>query len=95
MRGSIAIRRPSSKAPTSEALDVAARYLVYGLYDASRASTASAWQSVHLLGETAATVNRAAELGWVVTRDEGKGRAKTSWAALTQEGRVVARTGLR
>jgi hypothetical protein len=52
---------------TSEAPDVAARYLVYKLHDASRGtSTASSWQSVRALGEAAATVARAVERGWVV-----------------------------
>ena len=85
---------------TSEGLDVAARYLVYKLYDASRGTTtASSWQSVRALGEVAATVGRAVERGWVVIRDEGKGKAKAKtkdlWASLTEEGRAVARKGLR
>src|SRR5690242_7799596 len=94
---------------TSEGLDVAARYFVYKLYDASRGtSTASSWQSVRNLGESAATVTRAVERGWVVisaakpaaSRDEGnkgkaKAKAKELWAALTEEGRVIARKGLR
>lgn len=85
-----------SKPPrTGEAQDVAARYLVYKLYDASSGGTASAWQSVRLLGEAAATVSRAVERGWVVIRDDGKRRAKELWAALTDEGRAVARKGLR
>jgi hypothetical protein len=93
---------PSNKpAKTSEALDVAARYLLYKLYDASRGtSTASSWHSVRSLGEAAATVSRAVERGWVVIRDDsntGKAKAKAAdlWAALTEEGRAVARKGLR
>jgi hypothetical protein len=93
---------PSNKpAKTSEVLDVAARYLLYKLYDASRGtSTAPSWHSVRSLGEAAATVGRAVERGWVVIRDEGnKGNAKAKaadlWAALTEEGRAVARKGLR
>ena len=90
----------SSPARTGEAADVAARHFVYKLYDAARgASTASSWQSVRLLGEAAATVSRAVERGWVVIRDDGKGKAKAKakelWAALTEEGRAVARKGLR
>ena len=95
MRRSVAIRPASSKAPISEALDIAARYFLYKLYDASRGGTASSWQSVRPLGEAAATVSRAVERGWVVIRDEGKGRTKEAWAALTEEGRAVARKGLR
>jgi hypothetical protein len=94
---------PSNKPPKiNEALDVAARHLLYKLYDASSStSTASSWQSVRSLGEAAATVSRAMERGWVVIRDEGNntGKAKTKpkdlWAALTHEGRAVARKGLR
>jgi hypothetical protein len=89
---------PSNKpAKTSEALDVAARYLLYKLYDASSGpGTASSWQSVRALGEEAATVSRAVERGWVVIRDDSsKGKAKQRWAALTEEGRAVARKGLR
>ena len=89
------IRRASSKAPTGEALDVAARHFVYKLFDGSRGSTVLSWQAVRLLGEVAATVSRAAERGWVVIRDDGKGRAKERWAALTQAGRAVARKGSR
>lgn len=89
------IRRPNSKAPTSEALDVAARYFVYKIFDAIRGGSTSSWQSVRPLGEAAATVSRAVERGWVVIRDEGKGRTKEAWAALTEEGRAVARKGLR
>lgn len=81
---------------------MAARYFVYKLYDASRGSpTASAWQSVRALGEPAETVSRAVERGWVVLREERKGKAKAKatpkdvWAALTEEGRAVARKGLR
>jgi hypothetical protein len=94
---------PTAKNSTKarEGLDVAARYLVYKLYDASRGtSTASPWQSVRALGEAAATVSRAIERGWVVIRDDGnkgkaKAKAKERWAALTEVGRAVARKGLR
>jgi hypothetical protein len=91
------IRRANSKAPTSQALDVAARYLVYKLYDASKGtSMAPSWQSVRALGEAVATVSRAVERGWVVLRDDGnKGKTKEIWAALTEEGRALARKGLR
>lgn len=79
-------------------MDVAARHFVYKLYDASRGNTVSSpWQSVRLLGEAAATLGRAVERGWVVVRDDGKAKAKAKelWAALTEEGRAVARKGLR
>jgi hypothetical protein len=83
-----------------EALDVAARFLLYKLYEAARGTgTAPSWQSVQSLGEAAATVSRAVERGWVVIRDDNQGKAKAKakdlWAALTAEGRAVARKGLR
>jgi hypothetical protein len=86
--------RRNKPAKTSEALDVAARYLVYKLYDAARANPAL-WQSVPLLGETATTVSRAVDLGWVIIRDERTGRLIERYAALTDPGRMVARKGLR
>jgi hypothetical protein len=91
----IIARNKSKPARPSEALDVAARHLVFKLYDASRDSMASSWQSVRGLGEVAATISRAVERGWVVVRDKGKGRTKELWAALTEEGRAMARKGLR
>ena len=75
---------------TSRADDVAARYFVYKLYDPGGTMTAS-WQPLKTLGETAATVARAVERGWVVLRDEGQGKH----AALTDEGRMLARKALR
>ena len=87
-------RAKSKAASTGDALDVAARHFVYKLYDATRRTMVS-WQAVHLLGEVAATVSRAVERGWVVIRQEGKGRTKELWAALTEEGRAVGRRGLR
>jgi hypothetical protein len=91
----IIARNKSKSAGTSEALDVAARHLVFKLYDAARDSRASSWQPVRGLGEVAATASRAVERGWVVVRNEGNGRTKELWAALTQEGRAVGRKGLR
>ena len=79
---------------TREAGDVAARYFVYKLYDALR-SNPGVWQPVRPFRETAETVSRAVELGLVVIRDEGTGRAKQACAALTEEGRLMARKGLR
>ena len=79
---------------TSEAVDVAARYFVYKLYDATRSSPVS-WHPIRAFKEAAATVSRAVERGWVVVRAEGAGRAKQTYAALTDEGRAVARKGLR
>jgi hypothetical protein len=81
-----------SKLRTAEALDVAARYLVYKLRVPNRALT-DVWQPLSTFGEAAATVCRAVERGWVVLRDEGQGRTKERYAALTDDGRQLARKG--
>ena len=88
------IPRSAKSFKTSDALDIAARYFAYKLYDASRGST-EPWHSIHAIGEVAATASRAVERGWVIVRDEGKGRATEPWAALTEQGRVMARKRLR
>jgi hypothetical protein len=83
----------STPTRTSE-VDVAARYFVYKLYDATRGNPAM-WHPIRAFREAAATVSRAVERGWVVVRSEGKGRAKQPCAVLTEAGRVIARRGLR
>jgi hypothetical protein len=79
---------------TSEAIDIAARYFVYKLYDATGGNMAL-WHPVRTLQEAAATVSRAVERGWVVVRDEVVGKAKQRSAALTEVGRLLARKALR
>jgi hypothetical protein len=79
---------------TADALDIAARYLVYKLHVPERAITGP-WQPLSTLGEAATTVARAVERGWVILRDEGQGKTKERYAALTGEGRQVARKALR
>ena len=98
----LVIRTAKSRTSTgSEGLDVAARFLLYKLYDATKATrTAPSWQSIRSLGEAAATVSRAVERGWVIIRDDdnkgkAKAKAKDLWAALTEDGRAIARKGLR
>jgi hypothetical protein len=87
-----AAKKTTSK--IADLLDIAARYLVYKLYVPGQA-IAGTWQALSMLGEKAATVGRAVELGWVVLRDEGQGKTKMRYAALTDEGRAVARKALR
>ena len=79
---------------TADALDIAARYLVYKLYVPGRAMT-EPWHPLSTLGEAAATVARAVERGWVTLRDEGQGRTRERYATLTDTGRQVARKRLR
>jgi hypothetical protein len=75
-----------------EAVDVAARYLVYKLYDATSGAR-GAWLPLNNLGEQMETLARAAGRGWVVV-EQGAG-GKGSSASLTDEGRRMARKGLR
>ena len=76
---------------TLNALDVAARYFVYKLYEATDGQQLQ-WQLVHGMGESAATISRAAERGWVVLQD-ARGKPLDRKAALTDEGRRLARKG--
>jgi hypothetical protein len=58
---------------TRDALDVAARYFVYKLYDATRRDQMQ-WVPLKGIGESQATIERAAELGWAIARNvEGGG----------------------
>jgi|ERR1051325_2995990 hypothetical protein len=75
---------------TVEAVDVAARYFVYELYDATSGHV-GAWKALRLGGEVQATVARAVERGWAIVRQNGKGRTKVRSASLTDEGRRLAR----
>ena len=89
---------PRAKNPTPRitgaAIDIAARFFVYKLFDATGGNLAL-WHPVCLLREAEATVSRAVERGWIVIRDEVGGKAKQRSAALTEEGRLLARKALR
>jgi hypothetical protein len=71
--------------------EVAARYFVYKLYEATGGNP---MQSAPLygIGESAATISRAVERGWVVLQGVG-GKPLDRKAALTDEGRRLARKG--
>ena len=79
----------------SEAIDVAARYLVYKLHIPGRPLETSSWHLLSILGEAAATVDRAVARGWVILREEGQGKTRKRYATLTDEGRLLARKALR
>jgi hypothetical protein len=79
---------------TGEAVDVAARYFVYELYDATSGHPGE-WKVLRAKGQVQATVARAVERGWAIVRDDGKGRTKVRSASLTDEGRRMARRSLR
>ena len=84
----IALAAPRGR-KVAGAEDVAARYLVYKLYDASR-DQGGAWQELRALSEPKAIVDRAVERGWIAVRQDGEGRAKVLSASLTVEGRRLA-----
>jgi len=89
------INPTKSKPPrTAEAIDVAARHLLYKLFEATSGQL-RAWHVLGKIGERPETVARAEERGWIVVRQDGNGRVKAKSAALTDEGRLVARKGLR
>ena len=81
---------------TIDAIDVAAKYFVYKLYE-STSGQPKVWGTLRGMGELRATVERAIERGWVIlegaaTRGRG-GRLLECRAALTDEGRRLARRG--
>jgi hypothetical protein len=79
------------KVMTLNAIDVAARYFVYKLYEATSGRPMQ-WQVLHGMGESAATISRAVERGWVVLQ-EVRGKPLERKAALTGDGRRLARKG--
>jgi hypothetical protein len=76
---------------TRDVADVAARYFVYKLYEATDGQPMQ-WQLLHGMGESAATISGAVERGWVILQDL-KGKPLERKAALTDEGRRLARKG--
>jgi hypothetical protein len=90
--GTFNFRTTKSKViKTGDGTDVAARYFVYKLYEATGARPLQ-WQLLHGMGESAATISRAVERGWVILEDV-RGRPLDRKAALTDEGRRLARKG--
>ena len=76
---------------TADGTDVAARYFVYKLYEATDGRPMQ-WQVLHGMGEAAATISRAVERGWVILEGTS-GKPQERKAALTDEGRRLARKG--
>jgi len=76
---------------TRDGTDVAARYFVYKLYEATDGHPMQ-WQILHGMGESAATISRAVERGWVILQGVGL-KPLCRKAALTDEGRRLARRG--
>lgn len=73
-----------------DAFDVAARYFVSKLYEAT-AGKPKQWRPLYGMGESAGTISRAVERGWVILEDVG-GKPLERRAALTDEGRWLAQT---
>jgi hypothetical protein len=73
----------------SEAVDGAARYLLYKLFDATTGRS-DAWQVLGNTEERLETVARAVERGWIIIRDDRIGRIKVQSGLLTREGRRLA-----
>jgi len=76
---------------TIGAIDVAAKYLVYKLYEATDGQPMR-WATLRGMGELRATVERAVERGWV-SLEGTSGKLLERKAALTDEGRRLARKG--
>ena len=84
----------SAPAKTGDAVNVAARFFVYKLYEATDRRR-MAWNALRGMGEAPATVARAVERGWAVVELSNSGRVKVQSVCLTDEGRAVARRGSR
>jgi hypothetical protein len=80
-------------ARTVDATEIAARYFVYKLYEAN-CGYPMQWAALYGIGESAATISRAVERGWVVLQG-AEGKPLNRKAALTDDGRRLARNGDR
>ena len=75
-------------------VDIAARFFVYKLFSATD-DQPLAWHELDGMGEAPATVARAVERGWVNVRRDDSGKPRERIGTLTDEGRRLARRGLR
>jgi hypothetical protein len=78
-------------AKIADPVDVAARYFAYKLYEATGGQPKT-WATLREMGERAATIFRAVERGWVIVEGTS-GKPRERKAALTDEGRRLARKG--
>jgi hypothetical protein len=69
--------------------EVAARYFVYKLYEATDGHPMQ-WAALYGMGESAATISRAVERGWIVLQELSR-KPLDRKATLTDEGRRLAR----
>jgi hypothetical protein len=77
----------SKATKTSDGIEVAARYFVYKLFEATGGQPMQ-WQVLHGMGESAATIFRAVERGWVILQDV-RGKPLDRKASLTDEWRLA------
>jgi hypothetical protein len=80
-------------ARTADATEIAARYFVYKLYEATGGYPMQ-WAALYDMGESAAKISRTVERGWVVLQGT-EGKPLDRKAALTDDGRHLARNGDR
>ena len=85
----VSLKRRAKVIKIRDGTEVAARYFVYKLYEATGGQPMQ-WQILHGMGESAATISRAVERGWVVLQGVGV-KPLERRAALTEEGRRLAR----
>ena len=77
----VSAKRRAKVIKNHEGLDVAAWYFVYKLYEATDGQPKQ-WGVLLGMGESAATISRAVERGWVVLQDV-RGKPMDRMAALT------------
>ena len=79
---------------TTDVVDIAARYLVYKVFDAI-SGTPETWRPLGDIDEKIEILTRAVERGWVmVLEHQQEGRPTVRVVALTDEGRRMARRSL-
>jgi hypothetical protein len=76
---------------TLDAIDVAAKYFVYKLYEATGRQPMQ-WATLLGLGESRTTIARAVEREWVILQGV-RSKPLDRKASLTDEGRRLARKG--
>ena len=81
----------SKATKTSDGIEVAARYFAYKLYEATDGQPMQ-WQVLLGMGESAVTISRAVERGWVILQEASRKPLERK-AALTDNGRRLARKG--
>ena len=93
-RTGLTFKTNGTRPKTGDAIDVAARYFVYKLFEATD-HRPMAWHVLRGIGEPPATIARAVQRGWVVIRPDNTGRLSGQSGCLTDEGRLLALKGLR